>query len=213
MYKSAMFLALYVTVLLVAASATAGTVINRDPYPHTVRIEGHSGPGAKATLAPGEKLEFKREGILELDGKGEAAGFYGDATVIIFQDSFALRDLTYQRMKDLTMLRAWLEAYLQDHDEYPVSDGWSGLHSTWGYSGPDWIPGLTPDYVKELPRDPREDSNPEHQYLYKSDGEDYKIIAHRPDDFDVVTQEYPELIDPVRPEYAYGFWTSNAEKW
>ena len=54
--------------------------------------------------------------------------------------------------------------------------------------------------------------------VYRSDGEDYKLIAQRTGDCSVVRDQQPELIDPKRTYgpgdcIAYGYWTGGAENW
>ena len=117
------------------------------------------------------------------------------------------------RLADLGILRRALESYRADHGAYPVSQGFAGLYSSFGASGPDWIKGLVPGYLAQLPRDPRLNDDPANQYLYASDGKDFKLLAHHPEDCPDVRQERPELVDPVRGCFAYGFWTEGAKAW
>jgi hypothetical protein len=72
---------------------------------------------------------------------------------------------------------------------------------------------LVPEYLEQLPRDPRGNDVPDQQYLYRSDGKDYKLISHSPEDYTFVRASRPELIDPVREGWAYGFWTEGAVGW
>ncbi len=121
-----------------------------------------------------------------------------------------------QRIDDLTRVKNALERYHADHHAYPKSQGWDGMNSAWGLNSKDWIPALVPRYIKELPRDPRGTDNIRHQYLYKSDGKDYKLIAHEPEDYWDVKPLYPEHIELVREKihaYGYGFWTDGAAAW
>lgn len=116
-------------------------------------------------------------------------------------------------IKDLQLLQAALERYHADHGAYPVSEGFDGLYTSWGQSGKDWITGLVPEYLAELPKDPRGSQDPAYQYLYRSDGKDYKLIAHNGMGTAMVAVAHPELIDPVRAASAYGYWTTGAEQW
>lgn len=118
-----------------------------------------------------------------------------------------------QRMEDLKEVRSALAKYQREHKSYPQSQGWDGLYSKWGASSPQWIKGLVPDYIGELPRDPRHDDDPEHQYLYKSDGKDFKLITHRPEDFNTAKKANPKLVDPARSTWAWGYWTRQARDW
>ena len=121
--------------------------------------------------------------------------------------------LTSIRVTHLTSIRDALAAYHQVRGKYPESSGWDGLYSNWGRSTPDWISGLAPEYLPQLPRDPRANDAPDQQYLYKSDGKDYKLISHSPDDHGFVRATRPDLIDPARESWAYGFWTRGAAPW
>lgn len=117
------------------------------------------------------------------------------------------------RKNDLTAITSALAKYHTRVGSYPASDGWDGLYTHWGTSGRHWISGLTPDYLYELPRDPRLNSDPMTQYLYRSDGVDYKIIAHSPEDYNEAIKQSPKLIDPYKNRQAYGYWTEEARNW
>ena len=54
--------------------------------------------------------------------------------------------------------------------------------------------------------------------VYRSDGNDYKLIAQRTGDCSIVRKSNPGLIDPKRTYgpgdcVAYGYWTEGAETW
>ena len=117
------------------------------------------------------------------------------------------------RLQHLTSIREALEKYYEAEKSYPCSKAWDGIQSDWGRSTADWIPGLVPRFLPELPRDPRPGSDPTQQYLYRSDGTNFKLIAHAPDDFISVTTEHPDFADPTRPGWAYGFWSQGAAGW
>lgn len=117
-----------------------------------------------------------------------------------------------RRKGDLLIIRNALELYRSDHGAYPVngdfSPAWDG-----GVHHRDWISGLSPHYLVLLPEDPRGTTDQRFQYLYKSDGKDYKLICHAPEDFQIVARVHPDWIDPRRPSWAYGVWTSGAAQW
>jgi len=118
------------------------------------------------------------------------------------------------RLNHLRSIRNALAGYHHIHGTYPKSSGgWDGLYTKWGDSKPDWVPGIVPEYLSELPRDPRNTDLPEQQYLYRSDGRNFKLISHTPDDISAIRQTHPELIDPMRAGWAYGFWTDGAVGW
>lgn len=118
-----------------------------------------------------------------------------------------------RRIVDLTKIKLALKQYYAEHGSYPSSKRWDGLYSNWGDSKKDWIDGLVPKYAGYLPRDPRRNQSGAEQYLYMSNGVDYKLISHSPEDCSTVQAAAPELIDPTRNCWAYGFWTDGASSW
>ncbi len=147
--------------------------------------------------------------------RGEA--FFQNSVLIIAVAVFGLwlpLNAGYDRnFSDLEEIRSALEQFHADHGSYPVSPGWSGLKSPDGLVTPEWIPGLTPRYLERLPEDPRSKGDPRTQYVYRSDGRDYKLISHGAFDCDQVNSRMPERVDPARVCYAYGFWTPGARLW
>ncbi|MEK1913367.1 sulfatase-like hydrolase/transferase [Pseudomonas sp. S1Bt23] len=123
--------------------------------------------------------------------------------------------LYQQRVRDLTEIRKALEKYRQAHNgAYPVSDGFDGLYTVWGRSAKDWIRGLAPTYIRVLPQDPLISKDGDSQYLYRSNGVYYKLIAHGPtDSCQVAMRVAPELVDPMRQCWAFGYWSSEARSW
>lgn len=116
---------------------------------------------------------------------------------------------TEQRIQDLAAIEAALTAYHDANGVYPGSTGFQGYASNWGASlGADWIPGLQ---ATPLPRDPSMSEEPPSQYLYFSNGTDYKLIAHLTDDCGPAVEAQGVRIDPARKDathcWAYGFWT------
>ena len=120
---------------------------------------------------------------------------------------------TATRLRDLAALAKMLEDYRIKYNGYPKSEGFDGLYSNWGKSGPDWIAGLVPEFTPALPSDPRQNEDPANQYLYNSDGRNYKLIVHHPEDCPIVRRNLPRLIDPLRGCLAYGVWTDGAKDW
>lgn len=120
-----------------------------------------------------------------------------------------------RRIADIKAVEKALEMYSNDWGVYPVSAGWFGDAPSYGglgYTGPTgYIPGLAPDYIAVLPKDP----NPSYPtggrgYLYYSNGTDYKFLSHQtPDTFPA---DNP-LLDPVRLTWAYAIYTPGARNW
>jgi prepilin-type N-terminal cleavage/methylation domain-containing protein len=91
-----------------------------------------------------------------------------------------------RRVRDLTEVRNALELYYADHGSYPNTGGASNVYMDPGCaSSPtdpsdqrtaDWVPGLAPTYIGELPRDPK--PGPANScYMYSSDGTSYTLTA------------------------------------
>lgn len=120
---------------------------------------------------------------------------------------------------DLLKIAYALDRYKQDHRSYPIGSSlsgarrWDGIKSNWGESREDWIRGLAPKYIDSLPRDPRVLDDGEHQYLYMSDGANYKLIAYQTVNCQLIKNSLPSLVDPKRDCQAFGFWTKKATDW
>ncbi len=97
----------------------------------------------------------------------------------VLEDSAAsARDA--RRAADLKSVQAALEAYKRTNGSYPSTSGeWKGDSTNdggLGYDAAGYIPGLVPNFLPALPKDP--DTNfPDatNGYRYKSDGTDYKF--------------------------------------
>jgi len=137
--------------------------------------------------------------------------------VFVSLRSAAVQAREITRISDLRSIKIALDAYFIDNYSYPNSLGgvgvWDGLYSCWGDSISDWIPGLVPEYMSLLPRDPRDHDICGEQYIYRSDGSDYKLLAHSPVDCEWVASRYSNLADPARDCWAYGYWTPGAINW
>jgi len=120
-----------------------------------------------------------------------------------------------KRIADLKNVSTALDMYYAENNSYPNSYGgvgiWDGIYSCWGDSTTNWIPGLVPTYLKgELPRDPRNHTNCGEQYIYRSDGKAYKLLAHQPEDCQWTVGKYPSLADPMRNCWAFGYYSEGA---
>lgn len=120
-----------------------------------------------------------------------------------------------RRIADLTAVEKALEMYKLDHGVYPSTDGkWVGDAEAYGgkgYGAKGYIPGLVPDYMQMLPRDPDKiypDKN--HGYLYRSDGTNYKFLAwNTPTNF----PKDHRFFDPKRPKSSYQVSSKGARNW
>jgi hypothetical protein len=124
---------------------------------------------------------------------------------------------SYVELTDLISIVEALTKYRNDNKQYPISSkngkGFDGLYSNYGESKVNWIEGLVPKYIKNLPRDPRNLTEGHVQYIYSSDGANFKLIALNPLNCKEVALEYAALVDPMRVCQAYGFWTPAATYW
>mgnify|MGYP003394905899 CR=1 FL=1 len=115
------------------------------------------------------------------------------------------------RRADLKKMETMLELYRADNYKFPITSTsavlWYSSEPSDGASNNngDWIPGFAPKYLKTLPRDPLGGpvstcGNWQRAYLYRSNGSQYKLIAH------CNMSSYPtvgeEFYDPVRPTWA-----------
>ena len=116
------------------------------------------------------------------------------------------RIVNRKRVQDLVTINDALKAYHAKNGAYPQAAALAGLNER----GANWIPGLAPDFVKEIPRDPMHDTTT--QYVYVSDGANYKLLAAG---VSLVGSPNVEVlgikIDPTRNPTAesasFGFWT------
>ncbi len=134
----------------------------------------------------------------------------GDAPTWIQDPRLANR----RRVSDLVTINDALKAYREQHGKYPPADALGGFLDR----GKAWIPGLSPAFVAELPRDPAQSSDRNGpQYLYVSDGSGYKLVARG---VSLVGGTNVEVLgvrlDPSRQNTAesatFGFWTEGFEQ-
>ena len=134
--------------------------------------------------------------------------------VPVLEDSQkAARDA--RRSADLKAVQASLEAYKRVNGQYPSTGGaWQGDAPSFGglgYDATGYIPGLVPNFMQALPKDP-DASIPvdDRGYFYRSDGDDYKFGAHKtPESFDAGNP----FIDPSRPTTSWMVSTPGAYNW
>ncbi len=136
------------------------------------------------------------------------------SVVLVSLNSARIKARTVKRVADLSQLQKALELYYDSNNAYPNSGGnWDGIYTCWGDASETWIAGIVPTYMSKLPRDPRNHTNCGEQYIYNSNGADYKLIAHNPEDITNVIAKYPNIIDPTRPTWAFGNWSPGASAW
>ncbi len=114
-----------------------------------------------------------------------------------------------RRVQDLVTINDALKAYHKTHGAYPAAAGLGGILDR----GEAWIPGLAPDILPELPRDPAmsmERDGP--QYVYTSDGKDYKLLVQNVSlvgstNVAVLGVKIDMTRKPTQENAAFGFWT------
>lgn len=125
-----------------------------------------------------------------------------------------LRARSAQSVSDIKSLQLALQLYHDYYGQYPTSGGnWDGLYTCWGDASADWIPGITPDFIRTLPRSPNNSTACDGNYIYNSNGTDYKLIWHLPLDCVRVVAKNPDFQDPARICWAYGVHTPGAAAW
>lgn len=118
---------------------------------------------------------------------------------------------TAKTIADLRQINTSIQAYYSSVGSYPVSDGWQGYCSAYGGDlGTNWIPELTTQGFTSgsLPIDQRNNGScfdAASQYIYYSNGTDYKLISHL---VETVSGVPASMLDPLRSTYSIGFWSS-----
>jgi prepilin-type N-terminal cleavage/methylation domain-containing protein len=92
------------------------------------------------------------------------------------------------RQASLKELQLAIELYKAQNGTYPEAGcgvghnpgTWTGPGplSSWGQTCPEYIAGLVPDYISELPTDPSEENTQDLGFKYRTDGNSYKVVVH-----------------------------------
>ncbi|MFT4710923.1 MAG: prepilin-type N-terminal cleavage/methylation domain-containing protein, partial [Planctomycetota bacterium] len=120
-----------------------------------------------------------------------------------------------RRIADLSSVQKALDMYYLDNGAYPIVSGWSGDAPNYGGHGytiaDPYIPGLIPEYMEMLPRDPNK-AFPDggRGYLYKSNGKEYKLLAHKTPTSFPADHRY---FDSARPTWAYQVSSKGGSSW
>lgn len=127
-----------------------------------------------------------------------------------------------RRLQDLRQMERAVQMYHNDNDSYPDTGGsWrggaSGCYGGHGYGSNGFIPGVAPDYINELPADPNPDPSSGNCYLYRSNGQEYMILAHGTvESFDPDPEPDGIGHDMDRPAYnqqSISVYSSGAKNW
>lgn len=120
-----------------------------------------------------------------------------------------------RRAADLKNVQTALESYRRDHGAYPSTDSvWRGDAGDFGrhsYDAAGYIPGLVPNYLPALPKDP-DNQYPTiaSGYRYRSDGGNYKMIL------DGTPETFPSgnpFHDPERPATSWQISSPGGYHW
>ena len=111
-------------------------------------------------------------------------------------------------MQDLVIINDALKAYYAKNGVYPKANGLAGANER----GAAWIPGLSPEFLADVPRDPFHSLGT--QYVYVSDGANYKLLAQGASligsgNVEVLGVKIDQTRDPTPQNAAFGFWTSS----
>jgi hypothetical protein len=207
------------------AAANKGTVTVESPgFRHIDVLLRYYQTAASRVLFPSDapalvRLEILREGLSSPSGRAEAFDRFERATDILHVVRVDGVPLGYLRLSprdavldDLATLVRALERYRQDHGVYPRSRGWDGRGSLWGENTEAYIPDLVPDYLPALPLAPYGADNPYGNYLYVSDGRDYKLLPRFPPDATAAgPNDLPE--EGGMQLSLRGYWTPGAADW
>lgn len=120
-----------------------------------------------------------------------------------------------QALTDLQRVALYIETYKANYGTYPRSCGtggiWASYNSAFGCNlGPCWISQFSGEGWCPLPRNlnfpPSGVPTNQSQYIYITDvtGANFKLIYHQP----VSMAIPPEYIDPARPTWAFGLWST-----
>ena len=118
-----------------------------------------------------------------------------------------------KRITDLATIKNALSKYHNKYKRYPLSrGGWNGAYDNSGNYVDNYIKGLVPEFLDSLPTDPRGSNEKLQNYLYMSNGKDFKFLIHDAPNFDIceIDRKY---IDPRRSTRAYGIWSEGAKNW
>ena len=116
------------------------------------------------------------------------------------------RVVNRKRVQDLVTINDALKAYQAKHGAFPQAAALAGLNER----GANWIPGLAPDFLKEIPRDPQHGTTT--QYVYVSDGANYKLLAAGVSlvgspNVEVLGIKVDPTRNPTAENASFGFWT------
>ena len=116
------------------------------------------------------------------------------------------RMINRKRVQDLVTINDALTAYYAKNGRYPKAEGLAGANER----GSAWIPGLSPDFLGQLPLDPLHGAGT--QYVYAAEGSNYKLLAQGVSlvgsgNVEVLGIKIDQTRNPTPQNAAFGFWT------
>ena len=124
------------------------------------------------------------------------------------------------RMTSLKELQLAVELYKAQNDSYPTAGCGVSDSDFAGESCGEYISGLVPDFIPELPNDPS-GAEEGKGFQYRSNGNSYKILVNETVELDTVTEgdEYARCpsagscLGSNIPEKTYAVYSLGAENW
>ncbi|MEO8065694.1 MAG: type II secretion system protein [Candidatus Doudnabacteria bacterium] len=137
--------------------------------------------------------------------------------VLVALGSARAKSRDARRRADLTQLSTALAVYYDANNAYPTTAGtWWGNCTTYGSHGVTgangWIPNLAPTYVGILPLDPKP-MDTDKCYLYRSDGIDFKILAHITVESICSIPQTDPMWDPASRSCTFARFSAGASGW
>jgi hypothetical protein len=139
----------------------------------------------------------------EASGQPPASTAQPAATAAAMPDP---RLINRKRVQDLVTINYALTAYYAKNGNYPKAEGLAGANER----GAAWIPGLSPDFLTQLPLDPLHSAGT--QYVYAAQGANYKLLAQGvslvgSSKVEVLGIKIDPTRNPTQQNAAFGFWT------
>ncbi len=116
--------------------------------------------------------------------------------------------------QELASIQKGILMYFSENGSYPdTANGWRG-YVGYGAHGQNFVPGIAPQYVSKVPGPSVLSANSD--YLYRSNGSDYKLIAHDSNTGSggfyalcpLAVQMNPQMADSSRNCWAWGYWST-----
>ncbi len=142
------------------------------------------------------------------------------AVTIVSYNGIQARAKVSASISELKSIHSAIQLYHAENGAYPSTSGsWRGLNQE-----ADYIPFVVPKYISNLPQltGPVPAVGAPYTstgyyppaYAYRSNGTDYKLMAHNNGLCGEVKAVQPSLVNAAsRDCWAYGYWTPGASTW